>query len=112
MLILILDLYLIHFPVLPWSTHTYNEAKKLRLDSWKALEYLYLNGKCRSIGVSNYMPCHINEIIEANLILPFVNQCEFHPYYTNKQVFDYCLKHNIVLEVIKCKFFKNILQSK
>lgn len=92
-------MYLIHFPILPGKKQSYDEAKSLRLETWKALEELYNQGKCKVIGVSNYMPNHIQEIIDANMTIPFVNQCEFHPYYTNKEVFEFCRKHEIVFEV-------------
>lgn len=67
------DLYLIHFPALPGKKQTYEEAKELRLSTWRAFEDLYKQGKCKAIGVSNYMPRHLQEIIDANMIIPFVN---------------------------------------
>jgi diketogulonate reductase-like aldo/keto reductase len=85
--------------VLPGKKQTYEEAKELRLETWRAFEDLYKQGKCKAIGVSNYMPRHLQEIIDSNMILPFVNQCEFSPFYTNKQVFDFCKAYDIVFEV-------------
>lgn len=93
-----LDLYLIHFPALIGKKQTYDEAKKLRLETWLAFEHLYKEGKCRAIGVSNYLKHHIEEIFEANMLKPHVNQCEFHPYFNNKELFDYCKKNEILFE--------------
>jgi methylglyoxal/glyoxal reductase len=66
------------------------KLKELRLESWIALEKLYVDGKCKCIGVSNYMPKHLEEIIETKMSMPIINQCEFHPFYTNRTVFDAC----------------------
>ncbi len=63
-----LDLFLIHWPV-----------ENLRLDTWKGLEKLLSNGKCRAIGVSNYTIEHIKELLENSSITPAVNQVEFSP---------------------------------
>lgn len=81
------DLYLIHFPV-----------RKLRLDSWRALETLYEEGKCRAIGVSNYTIRHIQELLEKSKITPAVNQVEFHPYLYQKELLDFCHTHHIRIE--------------
>ena len=63
------DLYLIHWPV---------EGK--RRDSWRALETLADEGFCRAIGVSNYMPRHLEELLGECRIRPAVNQVEFSPF--------------------------------
>ena len=63
------DLYLIHWPV-----------PELRLDTWRALEQLTLDGRVRDIGVSNYMEQHIKELLDAAPVVPAVNQIELSPY--------------------------------
>lgn len=63
------DLYLIHWPSSP-----------KRLDSWRALETLHKDGLCRSIGVSNYMVHHIDELLAQARIAPAVNQIQMSPY--------------------------------
>lgn len=63
------DLYLIHWPV-----------PELRLETWRALERLTLDGRVRDIGVSNYMAHHLNELIKAAPVIPAVNQIELTPY--------------------------------
>lgn len=81
------DLYLIHWPV---------EGKYK--ETWKALEQLYKEGKVRAIGVSNFQPHHLDEIINVCEIKPMVNQVEYHPHLTQKPLLEYCQKHNIQLE--------------
>jgi methylglyoxal/glyoxal reductase len=81
------DLYLIHWPV-----------PKLRKDSWKALETLCRDGKCRAIGVSNYNIEHIDEVLSQATIVPAVNQVEFHPFLYQKELLAHCRKNGIQLE--------------
>ncbi len=81
-----LDLYLIHWPV-----------EGLRTESWKALEAIYQEGKCRAIGVSNYTIQHLEELLGKCNIPPVVNQVEYHPFLYQKQLFEFCTTHNIRL---------------
>ena len=95
---------MIHFPGTPTTNakkvaHSIEKARELRLESWKALEKLYQDQKCRAIGVSNYLKRHLDEIVEANLSIPMINQCEFHIYYKNKDLYDTCQKMEIQFEV-------------
>jgi len=64
------DLYLIHWPV---------PARDRYVESWKALVELRDQGRVRSIGVSNFLPEHLDRIIEATGVTPQVNQIELHP---------------------------------
>jgi diketogulonate reductase-like aldo/keto reductase len=81
------DLYLIHWPV-----------RGLRRESWKALEELLKKGKCRAIGVSNYMERHLRELLSESSVVPAVNQVEFHPYLYLKELSDFCRSKGIFLE--------------
>lgn len=81
------DLYLIHFPV-----------EGLRNESWRALEALQEEGKCKSIGVSNYMIWHLEELLDSSSNVPVVNQVEFHPFLYQKDLLEFCHSHNIRLE--------------
>jgi 2,5-diketo-D-gluconate reductase A len=67
-----LDLYLIHQPF--GDVH----------GSWRAMEELYKNGKVKAIGVSNFQPDRIMDIITFNEVVPAVNQIETHPF--NQQI--------------------------
>ena len=82
-----LDLYLIHWPV----------AGKY-LDTWKALEKLYNEGKVRAIGVSNFMQHHLEDVLEQAEVVPMVNQMEFHPFLVQQDLIDFCRKNTIQYE--------------
>ncbi|MBQ1810711.1 MAG: aldo/keto reductase, partial [Erysipelotrichaceae bacterium] len=73
-----LDLYLIHWPA---NTRQFSpaEAKTLNQETWRALEDLYLSGRVRAIGVSNFLVHHLEDIYETARIEPMVDQIEFHP---------------------------------
>ncbi|KGP91375.1 glyoxal reductase [Pontibacillus chungwhensis BH030062] len=82
-----LDLYLIHWPV---------EGKYK--ESWKAMEKLYHDGKIRAIGVSNFHPHHLDDLLKDGEVTPVINQVELHPKLAQQEVRDYCEKHDIVVE--------------
>jgi diketogulonate reductase-like aldo/keto reductase len=82
-----IDLYLIHWPV-----------TKIRADSWRALETLYRDGKCRAIGVSNYTIQHLKELLNECEIIPSINQVEFSPFLYQEELLNFCRKHEIQLE--------------
>jgi diketogulonate reductase-like aldo/keto reductase len=82
-----IDLYLIHFPV-----------EGLRKESWKALERIMQEGKCKAIGVSNFMIRHLKELMDNSLTVPAINQVEFSPYLYLKDLLDFCNSHKIQLE--------------
>ncbi len=81
------DLYLIHWPV-----------EELRLETWKALEKIYKDGKARAIGVSNYMQWHLDELLPVAETIPAVNQVEFSPYLYQKNLQQYCEERGIKIE--------------
>ncbi|KAG1824553.1 NADP-dependent oxidoreductase domain-containing protein [Suillus subaureus] len=55
-------------------------------------------GMIRSVGVSNYSENHIEEIREAGLEMPVVNQVELHPFCQQKPIVEYCRKNNIIVQ--------------
>ncbi|MFF3935937.1 aldo/keto reductase [Streptomyces phaeofaciens] len=65
------DLYLIHWPV---------PARETYVDTYKAFEKLYSDGRVKAIGVSNFLPGHIERLIEETSVVPAVNQIELHPH--------------------------------
>ena len=89
-----LDLYLIHWPR-PVKYHD-NYIEK-NIESWKAMEDLYKQGKVRAIGVSNFKIHHMEEIMKNCEIKPMVNQIEFHPSCLEKEIRDFCKKENIIV---------------
>lgn len=64
-----LDLYLIHQPFGDYY------------GAWRAMEELYREGKIKAIGVSNFLPDRLMDLIVHNQIVPAVNQVETHPFY-------------------------------
>lgn len=82
-----LDLYLIHWAV-PGQY----------LDTWRALEKLYREGRVRAIGVANFMPEHLQDVMEHSDIKPMVNQVEFHPLLTQRRLLGFCRANQIQLE--------------
>ncbi|MFQ5919529.1 MAG: aldo/keto reductase [Thermoplasmata archaeon] len=85
----VVDLYLIHWPV-----------ERHRKESWRALETLLADGSCRSIGVSNYMTHHLEELMAASEVTPAVNQIELSPYnYRSRRgVVTFCQSNGIQVE--------------
>jgi diketogulonate reductase-like aldo/keto reductase len=81
------DLFLIHWPV-----------EDLRGESWRALEKLLEEGKCRTIGVSNYMTWHLKEVLDQSSTVPAVNQVEFSPYLYQRALLEFCRSKTIQLE--------------
>lgn len=90
-----LDLYLIHWPL---PSPDYKDWKQLDIDTWRAMEELYQKGKIRAIGLSNFLPHHIENILQNCTIPPMVNQLEFHPGYTQESAVQYCKKHDIQIQ--------------
>ena len=82
-----LDLYLIHWPV---------EGKYKA--AWKALETLYKEGRVKAIGVSNFQIHHLEELMKDAEINPMINQVEYHPRLTQKELHNFCREHQIQLE--------------
>ena len=80
------DLYLIHWP-----------EKGSRQEIWSALERIKTEGRSRSIGISNFAPKHLKEILINADILPAVNQIEMCPFLQQQQISSFCRKENIHL---------------
>jgi len=81
------DLYLVHWPK---PEHTY--------DTWRAMERLNADGKTRAIGVSNFLPHHLDQLLERANVTPSINQVEFHPHLQSPELIAYCDEHDIVVE--------------
>ncbi len=90
-----LDLFLIHWPNPIASRSNWQEANA---GTWKAFEELYNAGRIRSIGISNFHPHHIKELMKTATIAPMVNQIRLCPGDTQDEVVDYCRSQNILLE--------------
>jgi len=67
------------------------------VETWRALESLVDDGRCRAIGLSNVNLEKLQEIVEAARIKPAVVEVESHPYLPEWDLLDYCQQHGIVL---------------
>ncbi|KRL05855.1 aldo/keto reductase [Liquorilactobacillus oeni] len=83
------DLYLIHWPL---------PKRGLYVEAWKALITAKKLGLCRSIGVSNFEPEHLDKLISETHVTPAVNQIEIHPYWVQERMLAEDTKRGIVTE--------------
>ena len=90
-----LDLYLIHWPNPVEIRDTYIEANA---ESWKAMEEAVEAGKIKAIGVSNFHPHHLDELLKTAKIKPVVNQIFLNPSDMQPEVVNYCQEKDILLE--------------
>ncbi|AUI36394.1 aldo/keto reductase [[Bacillus] caldolyticus] len=81
------DLYLVHWPV-----------KGKYKETYKALEKLYKDGYVRAIGVSNFHIHHLQDVLADCETKPMVNQVEYHPRLTQKELLTFCRENGIQLE--------------
>lgn len=58
----------------------------LTRDAYRALERLVADGRVRAIGVSNFMPAHLDDLMREASVVPAVNQVEVHPYFTQPEI--------------------------
>ncbi|KRE30504.1 aldo/keto reductase [Agromyces sp. Soil535] len=73
-----LDLLILHQPMPAHFDRT--------IEAYRALETLLADGKVRAIGVSNFMPDHLETLLEQTSVVPAVNQVEVHPYFSQPEV--------------------------
>lgn len=90
-----LDLYLIHWPASP---HRFSDWQHINAETWRAMEELMKAGKIRAIGVSNFMPHHLDALLSTADVVPAVNQIEFHPGCKQPECVSYCRAHGILVE--------------
>jgi diketogulonate reductase-like aldo/keto reductase len=83
------DLYLIHWPL---------PKRDRYVDTWKAFEKIYEQGRARAIGVSNFTQRHLNRLFEETGVVPAVNQIELHPRLPQQELRDFHAQHGIATE--------------
>ncbi|MDR6935537.1 aldo/keto reductase [Luteibacter sp. 3190] len=83
------DMYLIHWPT---------PRRDRYMDTWKAFLKLREEGRIRSVGVSNFLPAHLERLIGESGVVPVVNQIELHPDFAQRELVAAHRKHGIVTE--------------
>ncbi|MFY1615906.1 aldo/keto reductase [Micromonospora sp. WMMD736] len=84
-----IDLYLIHWP---------NPKVDRYVDAWRALIEARERGLVRHIGLSNFLPEHIDRLVAETGVAPLVNQIEVHPYFPQQEALDYHREHGILVQ--------------
>jgi 2,5-diketo-D-gluconate reductase A len=84
-----IDMFLIHWP-LP-------EVRDF-VETWRALERIYAEGRARAIGVSNFQIPHLERVMAETDVVPAVNQIEAHPYLTQQELLDFDGRHEIATQ--------------
>lgn len=90
-----IDLYLIHWPIPKGREKDYAQ---LNDGTWKAFNELKAQGLIRSLGVSNFLPEHIERLYNASGVMPVINQIELHPSLPQWEIVEYCKEKNIAVE--------------
>ncbi len=93
-----LDLYFVHWPRQPKGQPGFENWKELDIETWKALEDAHDAGKIKNLGISNFLPHHIENLLPHCRILPVINQLEMHTLCMQEYTLDYCRKLNIQIE--------------
>ncbi len=91
-----LDLFLIHAPW-PWSDMG-KDCKEGNIQAWRAMEEFYQAGLIKSIGVSNFSPDDIENLLNNTTVVPHVNQIGYFIGMDQKDTIDYCNQHDIFIE--------------
>jgi len=103
------DLYLVHWPASP---ALYTDWHEMNAECWKAMETIRQYGLAKEIGVCNYLPHHLDELLKTADICPAVNQIELHPGFTNIETLRYCQKTGITVEAWSPLGEGSLLQNK
>ena len=83
------DLYLIHWPMPGVDRY---------VESWRALETIAASGRARAIGVSNFMPEHLQRLLDETGTVPAVNQIEVHPEHQQTAASAFSREHGVIIE--------------
>ncbi len=90
-----LDLYLIHWPN---PVNLRDRWQTANADTWRAMEEMVAEGLIKTIGVSNFLVHHLEELLKTAKIVPAVNQLRLAPGVYQEEIVDYCRAKDIVLE--------------
>jgi len=87
-----LDEYLIHWPA---SSAVYDNWDEINSETWRGMEMLQKEGLVKSIGVSNFLPHHLNALLQNATVPPAVNQFEMHPGKNQADLVSFCQEKGI-----------------
>ena len=90
-----LDLYLIHWPKQDGAGDEWKNTVK---ETWRAMEHIYKEGLVKAIGLSNFLPHHVDLVLEDAKIRPMVDQLELHVGYMQPFAVDYCRKNDMLVQ--------------
>ncbi len=85
----VLDLLLIHWPAPDLDRY---------VETWRAFEKLYADGRVRAIGVSNFHPAHLRRLLDETDVVPAINQIELHPLLPQNELRAFHAEHGILTE--------------
>ena len=89
-----IDIYMMHWPR---QTGADDEKwKELDVETWMAMERLVRQGKVKRLGLSNFLPHHLKNILENCTIKPVVDQLELHPGYSQEAAVDFCKANDVL----------------
>lgn len=103
-----LDLYLVH-----WPRRAENDTdwKQRDLETWSAMEDLHSQGKIKSLGLSNFLPHHMKNILENCRVMPVANQLEVHPGYMQEAAVAYSKRNKVLVQAWSPLGRSQLLQS-
>uniref|UniRef100_A0A3Q1G950 Zgc:101765 n=1 Tax=Acanthochromis polyacanthus TaxID=80966 RepID=A0A3Q1G950_9TELE len=93
-----IDLYLIHWPGTQGLVVADKHNPGNRAQSWATLEELHRQGKLKAIGVSNYTPTHMRELMQSCKVPPAVLQVEFHPRLCQSELRSVCKEYGVCFQ--------------
>ena len=89
-----IDIYMMHWPR---QTGADDEKwKELDIETWMAMERLVRHGKVKRLGLSNFLPHHLKNILENSTIKPVVDQLELHPGYSQEGAVAFCKANDVL----------------
>ncbi|MBO4902092.1 MAG: aldo/keto reductase [Lachnospiraceae bacterium] len=88
------DIYMMHWPR---QTGADDENwKELDVETWKAMEDMVRQGRVKRLGLSNFLPHHLQNILDHCTIRPVVDQLELHPGYSQEAAVAFCKEHEVL----------------
>ncbi|MCR5651759.1 MAG: aldo/keto reductase [Lachnospiraceae bacterium] len=88
------DIYMIHWPRQTGKDD--EDWKKLDIETWKAMEEMVDDGRVKRLGVSNFLPHHLQNLLDNCRIAPVVDQLELHPGCSQERALHYCMKNKVL----------------